>query len=51
MNTITIGQLLARRLFERKGNHSEIHLSEIELAAAIDGGIELAIKAAMLKQN
>lgn len=26
---------LARRLFEKRGNHSEVHLSEVELAALL----------------
>jgi hypothetical protein len=29
-----IGKMVARHLFEKRGNHTEAHLSESELAAA-----------------
>lgn len=35
MNAITVGQQLARQMFHKRGNHSEIHLSELELAAGL----------------
>jgi len=31
---VAIGRQLARQLFNKRGNHSEVHLSELELAAA-----------------
>lgn len=39
-----IGENLARKLFEKRGNHSEAHLTERELALAIATGAEAAIK-------
>jgi hypothetical protein len=42
---VTIGMRLGRRLFQTRGNHSEVHLSEMELAAllalAAQAGIDL----------
>ena len=37
MNTLAvdIGKVLARRLFHKRGNHSEVHLTEAELAAML----------------
>jgi hypothetical protein len=40
----TIGNKLARELFELRGNHSEMHLSEPDLANIIDCAIEWADK-------
>jgi hypothetical protein len=39
---VSIGQHLARQIFQKRGNHSEAHLSELELAAIIVIGIERA---------
>ena len=35
MNASEIGRRIARRLFERRGNNREVHLSEAELAALL----------------
>jgi hypothetical protein len=32
---VEIGQRLARRVFANRGNHSEVHLTELELAALL----------------
>lgn len=32
---VLIGKKLARHVFSKRGNHSEIHLSEVELAAML----------------
>ena len=37
-----IGKRLARKMFEARGNHSEIHLSEHELAELCMGAARLA---------
>lgn len=42
-----IGKKLARKLFERRGNHSEMHLSEAELAEIIQAAVEWADKTAI----
>ncbi len=39
-----VGAAVARRLFESRGNHSEAHLSEIELATLIAVSIDLVFK-------
>ena len=39
-----IGKLVARRLFSTRGNHSEAHLSEVELAVAVATGVEVALQ-------
>jgi threonine/homoserine efflux transporter RhtA len=33
--SIAVGQALARSVFKQRGNHSEVHLSELELAALL----------------
>jgi hypothetical protein len=38
------GELLARKLFKKRGNHTEVHLSEYELALAIAAGAEVALQ-------
>jgi hypothetical protein len=38
------GELLARKLFNKRGNHTEAHLSEYELALAIAAGVEVALQ-------
>lgn len=40
MNPVRVGQKLARGIFNLRGNHSEAHLSELELAAMIALGVE-----------
>ena len=37
-----LGAKVARKLFERRGNHSEVHLSEAELAELLAGTVSLA---------
>lgn len=41
--SLEIGRQLARKVFEKRGNHTEAHLSEMELAAicslAAQGGM------------
>jgi hypothetical protein len=39
---VEIGADLARKVFQKRGNNSEVHLSEAELAAMIALGIERA---------
>lgn len=39
-----LGAKLARRVFARRGNHSEVHLSEDELAGLLGLAAELAFK-------
>lgn len=34
----------ARLVFRRRGNHSEAHLSEIELAAIIEAAVQVALE-------
>lgn len=38
------GELAARKLFEGRGNNSEVHLSELELALAIATGAHVAME-------
>lgn len=38
-----IGQRVARKIFEKRGNQAEAHLSEAELAAFVAIGAELAV--------
>ena len=38
--SVAVGTTLARQLFERRGNHSETHLSEAELAALLALAVE-----------
>ena len=38
-----VGEVVARKLFQARGNHSEIHLNEFELAATVAAGIETAL--------
>jgi hypothetical protein len=40
----TIGRIAARKLFHGRGNHSEVHLSEYELAAVIAASIETYVQ-------
>ena len=42
---IAVAAALARQLFQKRGNHSEVHLSEGETAAVIALGIERAADA------
>lgn len=39
-----VGRAVARRLFESRGNNSEVHISEIELAIIIAMSIDLVFK-------
>jgi hypothetical protein len=39
-----IGSATARRAFEPRGNHSEIHLSELELASWVAAGVDAYIQ-------
>ena len=39
-SAVLIAQSLARKVFATRGNHSEAHLSEIELAACIALGVK-----------
>jgi hypothetical protein len=39
-----VGRAVARSIFESRGNHSEAHLSETELATIIATSIELVFK-------
>ena len=41
MDALTIGRKLARKVFETRGNHSETHLSEVELAALLAYAVQL----------
>lgn len=38
---LTMGQQIARAAFKKRGNQSEMHLTEKELVAFIDAGIEM----------
>ena len=38
-----IGERMARKLFEARGNNSEAHVTEAELASMIAGGAEVAL--------
>jgi site-specific recombinase len=38
-----IGKLLARKIFEGRGNHSEAHITEKELAAMFEAAALLAL--------
>lgn len=38
------GEITARKLFEARGNNSEVHLSELELALVAATAAEVAIK-------
>jgi hypothetical protein len=40
---IRLGQKLARIVFNKRGNHSEAHISEAELASIIQVGVEAAL--------
>jgi hypothetical protein len=42
--SIRIGKLLARKLFAKRGNRSEIHLVEFELALALGLAAEVAVR-------
>lgn len=46
MDDKTLGTRISRKLFENRGNHSEMHLSEAELAQIIDVAIEWSDKTA-----
>ncbi len=41
---IWIGRELARKVFDKRGNHAEVHLNEGELAAMIALGVEDALR-------
>lgn len=41
--SVEIGSELARRVFSKKGNNSEVHIKEAELAALIAIGVQKAI--------
>jgi hypothetical protein len=43
-SSVKIGKLLARKLFEKRGNRSEAHLCEFELALALALAAELAVQ-------
>lgn len=47
MNTYAVkaGRMLARKVFEQRGSHSEAHLSEGELAEIIKVAFELGFNA------
>lgn len=47
----SIGEMTARTLFEGRGNRSEAHLTEYELAAAIATGVEVALLSAHLVEG
>ena len=38
------GELVARQLFKARGNHSEVHLSELELALVAATACQVALK-------
>ena len=40
--SVAVGMSLARQVFEKRGNHSEAHLKESEIAAIVALGIELS---------
>jgi hypothetical protein len=40
-DSLRIGQAMARRVFDARGNHSEIHLSEADLATLLAGAAEV----------
>lgn len=42
-NAISIGRNMARAMFLARGNHSEIHLSEVQLAALLALAADKAI--------
>lgn len=44
LTPIEAGMIVARKLFEKRGNHSEAHLTELELAALIALGFEMGQK-------
>lgn len=39
-----IAQYTARIVFKKRGNHSEAHLSEVELAAIIETAVRVALE-------
>jgi len=41
-----VGEILARKLFAARGNHSEAHLNEYELALACATAAEIALQIA-----
>jgi hypothetical protein len=43
-SALRAGKLVARRVFRERGNHSEAHLSEQELATWIAAGCELVLR-------
>lgn len=45
---VDVGRKIARKVFERRGNHSEAHLSELELATICAFAAEQGMAAAML---
>ncbi len=42
--SIRIGEVMARRVFAKRGNNSEVHLTELELAAMLALAAEEAFK-------
>ena len=44
-----LGRKLARGFFEKRGNHSEVHLSEMVLASLLALAAELAVKQAAVE--
>lgn len=42
-----IGMKVARKIFERRGNHAEAHLTELELAAICSIAVQLGMVEAM----
>lgn len=51
VDAIDVAKPLARQLFARRGDHSEVHLSEAEVAALIALGIERAQEEAGEKRS
>lgn len=43
-DSVSIGMALAKKMFAKRDNHSEIHLSRMELAAALALAAETAIE-------
>lgn len=43
-SALRVGKLVARRVFRERGNHSEAHLSEEELATWIAAGCEVLLR-------
>lgn len=48
---IELARVMARQLFKRRGNHSEVHLSEAEVTALLALAIERGAKHAAMTSN